>query len=110
LPLLDVSRELRRFSRGRRQRPSPNGHGNDEGRVNDTTQVVVYASEGRRVGLIVGSILDIVEEEITTRSRASRRGVLYTAVVQGGVTESLDVDEIIRAAREFAGEPSTTGS
>jgi two-component system chemotaxis sensor kinase CheA len=106
LPLLDVSRELRRVSRVKRKRRDRDG----QERAGETTQVVVYASQGRRVGLIVGSILDIVEEEITTRSRASRRGVLFTAVVQGRVTEFLDVDEIIRAAPEFVGEPASVSA
>ena len=58
----------------------------------------MYAGRGQRVGLVVGSILDIVEEEITARSLANRPGVLFTGVVQGRVTEFLDVDAVIRAA------------
>jgi two-component system chemotaxis sensor kinase CheA len=61
-------------------------------------QVVVYAGEGRRAGLVVGSILDIVEETLASRSRANRPGVVFTAVVQGRVTEFLDVEGLIRAA------------
>ena len=53
---------------------------------------------GRRVGLIVGSILDIVEETLVARSRANRPGVLFTAVIQGRVTEVLDIEGIIRQA------------
>ena len=45
-----------------------------------TIQVVVYGSEGRQVGLVIGSILDIVNEEIQSKSGANRPGVLYTAV------------------------------
>ena len=33
--------------------------------------VVVCAAEGRRVGLVVGRILDIVEETVAAQSRAS---------------------------------------
>jgi two-component system chemotaxis sensor kinase CheA len=99
LPLLNVDRELRRLARGdhprgRRSatdRPRGNGRPDD-----DTTQVVVYAGGGRRVGLVVGSILDIVEEEVVTRSEANRPGVQFTAVVQGRVTEFLDVSAIVR--------------
>ena len=61
-------------------------------------QVVVYATDQGRIGLVVENIVDIVEESIETRSRASRPGVLYTAVIQGRVTEFLDVEGIVRAA------------
>jgi two-component system chemotaxis sensor kinase CheA len=62
--------------------------------------------EGRRVGLVVGQILDIVEETLVSRTRSSRPGVLFTAVVQGQVTEFLDVKGIIRSADpEFFEQP-----
>ena len=62
----------------------------------ERVQVVVYADHGARVGLVVGQIADIVEETITRRGRATRPGVLFTAVVQGRVTEFLDVEAVIR--------------
>jgi two-component system chemotaxis sensor kinase CheA len=98
LPLINVSRAMR-------QRPSKNGKATKSSPLravresaSDTAQVVVYAGHGRQVGLEVGQILDIVEETIVTRSRANRPGVLFTAVVQGRVTEFLDIEGIIRAA------------
>jgi two-component system chemotaxis sensor kinase CheA len=101
LPLIDVARELRRRRRnalneraaGRRKAAPPPAAGGDE-----SVQVVVSVGEGRRVGLVVGQILDIVEETLVSRSRSSRPGVLFTAVVQGRVTEFLDVKGIIRSA------------
>jgi two-component system chemotaxis sensor kinase CheA len=95
LPLLNVSRLLRRHGRqmgqrGRKARQAPAG--------SETVQVVVHAGRGQRVGLVVGRILDIVEETLVSRSRARRPGVLFTAVVQERVTEFLDVEGIIRAA------------
>jgi two-component system chemotaxis sensor kinase CheA len=93
LPLLDVARSLRR-KRGC-ARPEC-----------DTVQVVVCASRGQRVGLVVGTILDIVEETLVVRSRAGRPGVLFTAVVHGRVTEFLDVEGILRSAdRAFIEQP-----
>ena len=50
------------------------------------------------LGLVVGQILDIVEATITTRSTATRPGVLFTAVVQDRVTEFLDVEAMLRMA------------
>jgi two-component system chemotaxis sensor kinase CheA len=103
LPLVDVARVLRRRrhrrdaqsarAAGRRPAVQPCNGGGDE-----SVQVVVYSDAGRRVGLVVGQILDIVEETLVSRSRSSRPGVLFTAVVQGHVTEFLDVRGIIRSA------------
>ena len=64
--------------------------------------------QGRRVGLVVDRILDIVEETLASRSPANRPGVLFTAVVQGRVTEFLDVEGIIRSADpDFVEQPQT---
>jgi len=109
LPLIDVSRVLRRRRRdsvsgrvvARRKAVRPREAGDDE-----TVQVVVYSGEGRHVGLVVGRIVDIVEETLVSRSRSSRPGVLFTAVVQGRVTEFLDIKGIIRSAEpEFFEQP-----
>ena len=59
---------------------------------------MVHASQGRPVGLVVRRILDVVEETIAARAPASRPGVLFTAVIQGRVTEFLDIEAIIRSA------------
>jgi two-component system chemotaxis sensor kinase CheA len=112
LPLLDVSRALRLLSRSRQgNRPEALDSERSAGHPTDgATQVVVYAGKGQRVGLVVGSILDIVDEEISSRSKTNRPGVIFTAVVQGRVTEFLDVEGVIReAAPEFA-EPVGAGA
>ncbi|HVY31993.1 MAG TPA: chemotaxis protein CheW [Polyangiaceae bacterium] len=62
----------------------------------DTLLVIVYSEMGRSVGIVVEQILDIVEETVTVRSRASREGVTGSAVVQGRVTDLLDVHGVIR--------------
>jgi two-component system, chemotaxis family, sensor kinase CheA len=64
--------------------------------VDDKVQVIVHTLNLRSVGLVVERILDIVEDDLTTRRPASRKGVLGSIVVQGKVTEILDVDGIIR--------------
>jgi two-component system chemotaxis sensor kinase CheA len=89
LPLVHVSRALRRAGsdghngrdNGKRERPRRAAQTSD-GRDGEPLQVVVHAGADRQVGLVVGRILDIVEETITTRARASRPGVLFTAVVR----------------------------
>jgi two-component system chemotaxis sensor kinase CheA len=100
LPLLHVCRVLRRKRRnghnGRAAaRTRPGEAPRDQG---DTIQVVVCANQGQHVGLVVGQILDIVEETVAARSNSNRPGVLFTAVIQGRVTEFLDVEGIIRSA------------
>jgi two-component system chemotaxis sensor kinase CheA len=89
LPLLPVGRAL--GSRGLRGRRRAAG---------DKVQVVVYAVGAGRVGLVVGRILDIVDEEVAARRPAARPGVLFDAVIQGRVTAVLDADALARTAGE----------
>ncbi len=98
LPLINVSRILngpRKLRKDRAPRPQAG---------NETIQVVVHADESRRVGLVVGRILDIVQETIVSRSTAARPGVLYTAVIQDRVTEFLDVEGIIQRSEKMRDE------
>jgi two-component system chemotaxis sensor kinase CheA len=81
LPLLMLGRELL-------HEPRPDSH--------EPLLVIVYAEKGRSIGIVVEKILDVVEETITVRSQASREGVLGSAVVQGRVTDLLDVHGVIR--------------
>jgi two-component system chemotaxis sensor kinase CheA len=61
-------------------------------------QVVVYSEQGRSVGLIVGSINDIVDETITVKRHACGNGLFGSVVIQDKVTDLLDVQAVIRAA------------
>lgn len=60
-----------------------------------TLNVVVTGDGDNAVGLVVGQILDIVEERISVQTRSARPGVATTAVVQGKVTEIIDVQTIL---------------
>lgn len=60
-----------------------------------TLNVVVTGDGDNAVGLVVGQILDIVEEHISVQTRSARPGVATTAVVQGKVTEIIDVQTIL---------------
>ena len=64
-----------------------------------TLQVVVCTHEGRQVGLLVEQILDIVEESAELRYPASREGILYSAVINGKVTELVDVAAVLRMGK-----------
>jgi two-component system chemotaxis sensor kinase CheA len=97
LPLIHVARALgprKRRRQGKAVRSRKAARRTRAG-TGETVQVVVYAGKGSRVGLVVGEILDIVEETLVTRSHTRRPGVLFSAVVGGRVTEFLDVDAII---------------
>jgi two-component system chemotaxis sensor kinase CheA len=61
-------------------------------------QAVVFTRNERSVGLIVGRIIDIVEENITVKRGANRPGVLGTVVVQDRVTDLLDIETIVQDA------------
>ncbi len=66
--------------------------------VDDKIQVVVVTIETHSIGLVVEKIVDIVEEELNIKGIASRPGVKSLAVIQGNVTEILDVENIVRIA------------
>ncbi len=59
---------------------------------------VVFTEKGRSVGLVVDEILDIVEELIEKRDIGCRAGVLGSAVIQGRVTELLDIQAVLAKA------------
>jgi two-component system chemotaxis sensor kinase CheA len=61
-------------------------------------QVLVCNHDGQRAGLVVERIVDIVEDSAEVKYPASRAGVLYSAVIQGRVTEMIDVPAILRGA------------
>jgi two-component system, chemotaxis family, sensor kinase CheA len=70
-------------------------------------QVVVYAEQGRSVGLVVERVLDIVEEDVVVERMAERAGILGSAVVQQRVTDLLDVPGVVRAAHPgYFAEPA----
>ena len=97
LPLIHVSRPLRLLQQETNRRSTPRGRADESlaGASGDPIQVVVYSGAGRRVGLVVDRIVDIVEETLVSRSDAHRRGVMFTAVIQGRVTEFLDVESLL---------------
>jgi chemotaxis protein histidine kinase CheA len=73
----------------------------------ESIQVVVYSDQEFTVGLIVERILDIVEEDLARRQVASRDGILGTLVVQGRVTEILDLESLVRTHAAFRSSKDT---
>jgi two-component system, chemotaxis family, sensor kinase CheA len=99
LPLVHVSRSLGQRQSSQSDAPSSDG---------ETVQVVVCSGASRHVGLVVDRILDIVDETLVSRSIAHRRGVLFTAVVQGRVTEFLDIESILGSVDLNGAQPQPT--
>lgn len=71
----------------------------------DKVQVVVHTNGGRSVGLIVERILDIVEENVAEEQPPSREGVKGSLVIQGRVTEILDLERLMRSHEGFVERP-----
>ena len=93
LPLIHLSSALTE----RRQQPR-NAGASEPGTEDEKIQVVVYTDQGRSVGLVVDRILDIAHEAVKIQKRTGRQGTLGSMVVQGRVTELLDVKGIIQTA------------
>ncbi len=60
-----------------------------------TLQVVIHTFGDRRVGLVVGRILDTVEHSLAIERAASRQGIVGCLVVQDRITELLDVEKVV---------------
>ncbi len=87
LPLLDLLGMLER-----------NANHRDSDRDIRPIHVVVCTDGTSDIGLIVGQILDIVTDPMSVRARSAREHVQFTAVVQGQVTEVLNVASLIASA------------
>ena len=57
-------------------------------------QVLVHSKDGRRVGVVVDQILDTIEASLAELRPATRPGVWGSLVIDGRVTEILDLDAI----------------
>lgn len=95
LPLVELSEFLH-------ERRSISSYGEEE--VSDLIQVVVFGDEGRQVGLIVKEIIDVVDEVLEIRGKASRPGVHGTAAIHGQVTELFDVTAFVEATSNLIEE------
>lgn len=67
-------------------------------------QAVVYTEQGRSVGLVVGRIRDIVREQVTVENNVGHNWTLGSAVIQGRVTNLLNVPALIRASDALTSE------
>lgn len=64
----------------------------------DPLPVVVHEREGESLGLVVDSIVEIVEARLAAGSRRDRPGFGGAVVVRGSVTELLDLGDLLAAS------------
>ncbi|MBN9582119.1 MAG: hybrid sensor histidine kinase/response regulator [Afipia sp.] len=60
--------------------------------------ILVFADDGRSMGLVVDEIVDIVEEHLSIEVMSTRDGILGSAVVKGQATEVIDVGHFLPMA------------
>jgi two-component system, chemotaxis family, sensor kinase CheA len=60
--------------------------------------ILVFADEGRSMGLVVDEIIDIVEEKLTIEVAGQQDGILGSAVIKGQATEVIDVGHFLPMA------------
>jgi two-component system, chemotaxis family, sensor kinase CheA len=60
--------------------------------ASESFQVLVYSKDGRQLGVVVDRILDTVEERLVNLRPTTRQGVTGSVVINGRVTEILDLD------------------
>jgi len=65
------------------------------GSSGEALPVLVYEHEQRRVGVVVGQIVDVIHHDLVDLQPGSRPGVAGTMVLNGRVTEVLDLPQIL---------------
>jgi two-component system chemotaxis sensor kinase CheA len=60
--------------------------------------ILVFADEGRSMGIVVDEIIDIVEERLHIEVTGSDEGILGSAVIKGQATEVIDVGHFLPMA------------
>jgi two-component system chemotaxis sensor kinase CheA len=60
--------------------------------------ILVFADDGRSMGLVVDEIVDIVEERLNIEVAGAQDGILGSAVIKGHATEVIDVGHFLPMA------------
>ncbi|WP_439924272.1 hybrid sensor histidine kinase/response regulator [Nitrobacter sp. JJSN] len=67
-------------------------------RTEGSQPILVFADDGRSMGLVVDEIIDIVEERLNIEVASGQQGVLGSAVIKGHATEVIDVGHFLPMA------------
>lgn len=76
----------------------------------ESLHIIVASLDGVDAGLVVGRIDDIVQDHLTARRDATGPGILGSAVVNGRVTDLLDVVAILQSVAPARVEPARIAS
>ena len=60
--------------------------------------MLVFADDGRSMGLVVDEIVDIVEDRLNIEVSSSNEGILGSAVIKGQATDIIDVGHFLPMA------------
>jgi two-component system chemotaxis sensor kinase CheA len=74
----------------------------------DKLKVIVIHDDGRRVGLVVDEIVDIVEESIGVMRSSSEPGLLGSAVIAGKITDLVDILSVRRGRERQWNRPEVS--
>ena len=66
--------------------------------VTGAQPLLVFADDGRTMGLVVDEIVDIVEERLNIEVAGSHAGILGSAVIKGQATEVIDIGHFLPMA------------
>jgi two-component system chemotaxis sensor kinase CheA len=66
--------------------------------ISEAQPILVFADDGRTMGLVVDEIVDIVEERLNIEVASSQAGILGSAVIKGQATEVIDVGHFLPMA------------
>lgn len=66
----------------------------------DIAQAFVYCHDGKFAGFLIGSIVDIVEQRIAMEAPYRKSGILGSSIIQGKVTDILDLQMILNAMNQ----------
>jgi two-component system, chemotaxis family, sensor kinase CheA len=67
-------------------------------RTGGSQPILVFADDGRSMGLVVDEIVDIVEERLNIEVQGAQSGILGSAVIKGQATEVIDVGHFLPMA------------
>ena len=67
-------------------------------RTEGSQPILVFADDGRSMGLVVDEIIDIVEERLNIEVASGQQGILGSAVIKGHATEVIDVGHFLPMA------------
>ena len=72
--------------------------GDTEIRTSGAQPILVFADDGRSMGIVVDEIVDIVEEQLNIEVASSSEGTVGSAVIKGLATEVIDVAHFLPMA------------